>query len=472
MPRLWTFLAVALPALAALIASLASVDLTYHLRAGADILAGGGIPTTDTWTFTAPGAPWTDQQWGAQVILAAVYQLGGWTGLVVLRAALVVVIFGCLFAIGRRRGLTARTSALLTLGAFVVSAVALGLRPQLLGMAIFAVVLLLVVERREHPRRLWAIPVLVVIWANIHGSFFLGPVVLGLAWLEDLHDRVAMPRRTLLTAVVSAIAACLTPFGPGVWAYALGLSVNPDVTARISEWQPTSLRDIPGILFFASVLGVVALIARRGRATSWPTLAWLAVFFVIGAYAIRGVAWWPLGAVVAVSGMFAAEAGAETRLEPLGTPAMRRLNLGVVGAVILVGVLLLPIWRPTDPALGAPVRVVGDVPAGITAALRQMARPGDRLFNPQPWGSWFEFAIPELPVAIDSRIELFPADVWRTYEDIVAGSDGWQARLHDWGATIVVVRAADADLARRLAGAGWSTAYTDGDGSVFVAAGR
>ncbi len=67
LPRLWVFLAVALPALAAVIANLPSVDLTYHLRAGAQILDGGGIPTTDTWTFTAFGAPWMDQQWGAQV---------------------------------------------------------------------------------------------------------------------------------------------------------------------------------------------------------------------------------------------------------------------------------------------------------------------------------------------------------------------------------------------------------------------
>jgi hypothetical protein len=86
LPRLWVFLAVALPALAALIANLPSVDLTYHLRAGAGILDGGGIPTADSWTFTVFGDPWTDQQWGAQVILAAVYRVAGWTGLVLLRS--------------------------------------------------------------------------------------------------------------------------------------------------------------------------------------------------------------------------------------------------------------------------------------------------------------------------------------------------------------------------------------------------
>src|SRR4051812_30627369 len=115
MPRLWAFLAIALPAAAAMLASLQSVDLTYHLRAGGEILAGRVIPTSDTWTFTAFGTPWTDQQWGAQVVLATVYQTGSWTGLVLLRAALTGIIFGSLFLIARRRGLVARDAALLSL---------------------------------------------------------------------------------------------------------------------------------------------------------------------------------------------------------------------------------------------------------------------------------------------------------------------------------------------------------------------
>ena len=55
--RLWAFLAVGLPVLAALLANLSSVDLAYHLRAGQMILDTGRIPTTDTWTFTAAESP-------------------------------------------------------------------------------------------------------------------------------------------------------------------------------------------------------------------------------------------------------------------------------------------------------------------------------------------------------------------------------------------------------------------------------
>ena len=91
---LWRVLAVALPVLGALVAPLQAVDLTYHLRAGAEILDTGSIPSVDTWTFTVNGTPWLDQQWGAQVLLELTYRLASWTGLVILRAILVGLASG------------------------------------------------------------------------------------------------------------------------------------------------------------------------------------------------------------------------------------------------------------------------------------------------------------------------------------------------------------------------------------------
>jgi hypothetical protein len=465
--RLWTFLAVALPVVAALAANLPSVDLAYHLRAGAEILATGSIPNVDTWTFTAAGAPWLDQQWGAQVVLRMVESAGGWTGLALFRAGLVGLIYACLFVIGRRAGLPARATALLVLAAFLVGLVALALRPQLLGMACFALVLLLVTIRHQHRRALWLVPVVVVVWANLHGSFFLGPLVLGLAWLEDLHNRAAAPHRPLVIAVISTAAACLTPFGPAVWAYAIGLSTNPLVTSRITEWQPTSLRDVPGLLFFASALAIVVVIARRARPVPWPTLVWLGCFFFIGAFAIRGVAWWSLAAMVATVTLIAPLSRQPTRVDP---PLIRKLNALVAAVFVLVGVVLLPAWRPIDPGSQAPVGVVGTAPSGITGALRDHVRPGDRLFHPQPWGSWFEYAVPTASVTIDSRIELFPPETWDRYESVAAGRAGWRDQLRSWGVTVIVVTDARPGglLDQLTREPGWREIYKDVDGRVFA----
>ncbi|HET9344629.1 MAG TPA: hypothetical protein VFO05_02915, partial [Candidatus Limnocylindrales bacterium] len=269
--------------------------------------------------------------------------------------------------------------------------------------------------------------------------------------------------RLLAVAVVSAFAALLNPFGPQVWPYAVGLSTNPDVTARITEWQPTTLRTVPGIVFFASAIAVVILLARRGARTAWPTLLWLGVFFVVGAYAIRGVAWWPLGAAFAVAPLVARPEPVERSLAPLA----RRLNVGIVGAIVVAGIVLLPLWRPIEPGLQAPAGVVGNAPPGITAALREQAQAGDRVFNPQAWGSWFEFALPELPVAIDSRIELFPAQVWEDYETVTGGREGWQAVLEGWDVAFVVAPANDPAFRERLEANGWEVTFSDDDGAVL-----
>jgi hypothetical protein len=462
--RLWASLAIILPVVAALAATLSVVDLAYHLRAGEQILSGAGVPRVDTFTFTAAGRDWVDQQWGAQVILATAYRLGGWVGLVILRAALVGLLFGLLLVACRLRGADIRVAAALSLTAFLVAAPALALRPQLLGMVLMALILVLVALRRTHPRLFYLAPLVVLTWTNIHGSFFLGPVVIGLAWLEDVRERTPAASRTLVVAAVAALATLVNPFGPAVWAYAVGLSMNPQVTARISEWQPTTLRTIPGILFFASALAVVALLTRRGRPAGWLTLAWLGVFFVVGAYAIRGVAWWPLGAAFGVAGVLGAAVAAPER--PLAVTA-RRINVAIVVALVVVGIVLLPIWRGSDPVIGAPASVLTDAPGGLTASVRAIARPGDRLFNPQPWGSWFEFAMPNLPVAIDSRIELFPVETWDDYETVAYGRDGWQAVLGRWHVTLVVVANEDTAFAARLAAAGWLMSFDDAEGQLF-----
>jgi hypothetical protein len=475
LPRLWAFLAVALPVLAAIIAGLPTVDLAYHLRAGGMILDTRSIPSTDTFTFTAAGLPWQDQQWGAQVVLAAVYRVAGWTGLVLLRAALVGAIFGLVFDLCRR-GHAARTAALLTIAAFGLASVTLGLRPQLFGMVLFAATLWLVARRHQRPRLLWLVLPAAAAWANVHGSFIFAPLLVGLGWVEDLLERrpATDVRRSFLATIAVVVATLLNPFGPGVWAYAAGISTNGVVTGRITEWQPTTMRTTEGAAFFLSValLALLAVgLARRGRQVPPTALLWLVPFAGIAAWAVRGLAWWPLVAAPTVARL-AARAEKEPPLrEALGTPLLRRLNVVIAGVIVLAGASLLPVWRSEDPGLRAPSGVVGTAPPGITGALRDLARPGDRLFAPQPWASWFELEVPQAQLFVDSRIELFPGAVWDDYDTITDGFDGWRDTLERWEATLIVTADGlgrsplDARLAAEPA---WRQVHSDADGAVWI----
>jgi hypothetical protein len=477
--QLWVFLAVGLPVLGALLATLQSVDLAYHLRAGAAILDTGSIPRVDTFTFTAAGSPWQDQQWGAEVLLAAVYRLAGWTGLVVLRAALVGVLFGIVFDLSHR-GHSTRTAALLTLAAFSMAVVTLALRPQLLGMVLFAATLWLVVRRHDRPRAIWLVVPIAAIWANVHGSFVLAPVLLGLAVVEDVVEgRTSETRPLILVGAAVLLATLVNPFGPAVWQYAIGISTNPQITSRISEWQRTSPLTPEGFAFFASVaLVAVVLIDRFRRSGAAPltALVWLLPFAGLALWTVRGLAWWPLVAAVTLARLTAAAPGSPPPRERSDTRTMRRLNAVVATVLVIAAVALLPVWRVEDPGLRAPAGVVGTAPSGITAALRTLARPADRLFAPQPWGSWFEFAIPDTPVFIDSRIELFPAAVWDAFDAIVDDAAASGTTLDRWGVTIVATAdgpGGPSPLASRLdVDQGWQRVFADVDGRVYVRSNR
>jgi hypothetical protein len=105
-----------------------------------------------------------------------------------------------------------------------------------------------------------------------------------------------------------------------------------------------------------------------------------------------------------------------------------------------------------------------------SAALRTTLAPAERVFNAQAWGSWFEYALPDNPVVVDSRIELIPAAAWQKYADISRGRPGWQQLLDDWHVRVLALSPLQqsALLERISADSTWRLAYRDDDGSVFV----
>src|SRR5205809_4252936 len=77
----WASLVVLIPVVVALLSRMGTTDLTYHIRAGEDILSTHALPRFDTYTFSVAGTPWLDQQWGAQIFLALGHRYGGFATL-------------------------------------------------------------------------------------------------------------------------------------------------------------------------------------------------------------------------------------------------------------------------------------------------------------------------------------------------------------------------------------------------------
>ena len=300
--------------------------------------------------------------------------------------------------------------------------------------------------RERRPRALLAAPVFVLLWANLHGSFVLGPAILGYAWLADVVAGRSW-RLSLGVLLAATLATLLNPYGPGAWAYAANIGTNPAIANQVSEWQRTSPFAVPGILFYPSVVIAGLVMALRRDRFRWPDWLLLAGMAVLGAWAVRGVAWWAFVLVFLAAAALAPAREPATERSPGPTierPAAgtrRSLANGVIAVVLgILVVVALPWWRPTDPLTGR-AGLLSYAPSGLAAAVRDAA-PGARVAVPQTWASWFEWAAPHATYLIDSRFELFPAEVWSDAAAIEGGGAAATEVLDRRAVDMVVVAGA------------------------------
>jgi hypothetical protein len=463
--QVWAAVAVLIPVLVMSGTPLFAIDLAYHLRAGDIMFDTHTVLRTDVFSAAAYGRPWLNQQWLAQIVLATAFRLGGWFGLVMLRAILAGLVLTFVFLACRAAGAATKRAAWLTAISGVLLPAGLMLRPQLFGIACFAVAAWLVARRGTHPNSVWMVIPLTVLWANLHGSFFLAPVLLVLAWGEDRWGKGRAERAVLLAALGSLVATLVNPYGYRVWTYAVGLARNPVIQETIVEWQAPTIEIYTGAVFFVSLVVVTALlIARMRQPVPWASLIPLVVFFAIALFAIRGVYWWAMAAPIVLAGVLASRPAPTKRRDPAGL-----LNTAIVGFLALMVVVGLMRWTPyTGQAMPDETRLA-DAPVGITRELHRILQPGELMFNAQQWGSWLEFEFRENLVVVDSLVEVTPESVWWKYFAASEGVEGWQATLDSWGVDLAVLARDQQEglIPKMVADPGWTLVYEDTDGLIF-----
>jgi hypothetical protein len=449
------------------------VDLAYGIRTGQLVLGGAGIPRADTLAFTAAGLPWVDQQWLAHVIFAALYGIGGWAALQVLWVGVVAATVGLTARAAFISGAGLRTSVVVALAGFIVAAQGLGLRAQVLGLLCLAILLVLVAGRRSHPRALWLAVPLLAAWANLHGSFVVGLVLLATTVVDDRRDR-ATAWRDLVVLAGAVIATLANPYGMGAWRYVLSIGTNPTIAAFVTEWRHTDPLQPAGALFYGSAVVaavILALANRRGRSPDAGSLLWLAILAALGAWALRSVAWWGIGMIPVVAVAASWLSGAPIDRSGLpgvpGAVGRRRIVAGAAATLALLvafGVAL---------ALPAGTRMM-DAPSGIADAVRSLSisQPDLRVFDTERWGSWLELEVPGATYFADSRIELIPADAWSDYVAVSNAQPGWEGVLDRWQVDALALSTGDQPglVAAISSSAAWRVVLRDADGLVAVRA--
>jgi hypothetical protein len=454
-------------------------DLARHLRHGEWMLQHRSLITADPFSYTRGGQPFTAFEYGSQLAYALAYRVGGLAAVTVLAALLIAAAYALLTRFMIRRGVDP-----LLAGLAIAVAIITGMSHWLARPHLFTLLLLPILLEQLAPLtrwRLWPFPLLFAIWANLHGGFVYGLVLIGLflaaAVWDVLNHRGGSGHRARFYAAalgLSAGATLLTPHGLGLHRHILAFLRETYLLNHVGEFSSPDFHDPATKLFLLLLILVVwaALVSGR-KATAVTALiipAW--VYFplvhqrditLFGLIAVPMLAlhvdpaWRSLTQLRRLRGGFEKGAAAASTLPWIAIASACAVLLAVVhgrvGAAQLVG--------DRFSARRMPIQAV--------AAARGAGLSG-RLFADYGWGGYVLFAWPEQKVFIDGGSDFYGSALMRDYGTMRSIRPGWRELMNQWHFDIIMVRP-EASIASELVHeGGWRYWYCDSTAVVLVPA--
>lgn len=461
-------------------------DAAWNLRIGEQILS-HGLPRTEFLLSTAYGQPTVHWEWLAQVVYALAARLGGLNGVVALAGALVAATCAGVFAITRRRGVPLLPALALALAATALTSITWTARAQLysLPLTLWWSNWLWRYRRDGDMRRLFAFPLVMALWANLHAGFIGGLILLTGAtaafWLFPRARGHANPRHLALTLIATLAATLATPWGLSLWFHILTYARNPLISRYTQEYQSPDFHGAAGLLFLALALAVIAAwlwCARRGIAPDALAVVQVGVWTALAFVSVRFV---PLWALIATPFLAEALTSAWRARSPVTQPAAptgglaafvipvargalervvrlsRRLEAtetrtgrGLWTALALAAVLLLLVNGGALPGASASTTLADArfdaraFPVQAAARLHAAGLPAGTGFTTYTWGGYLDEALPEYRPFIDSRSDVYSQQLLSDYADIVALRPNWQQLLARYGVRWALVPRDDA----------------------------
>jgi hypothetical protein len=388
---------------AATLARRLTTDVFWTLAAGQSILAHHSLFGPDTFTYTEPHRRWIADEWGSEVVLASLFKVFGSWAFNVFAIATGTLSLLCTMmytrALGARGGRVAVLMVLLALGIAPVVTQVRGVSFSLIWLPLE---LLVLTKARENPRWLLWLPLLFVCWVNTHGSVLFGLFVLGLElawslapsrWVTVIGGigRSSHPGQLSLALVAGLVASCISPYGPAILRYDLGVASNSQIGKYIAEWQSPDFHSVEIMAFYLIPL-LILFLAFRSRRLMVLEFTLTALCFVAALHSGRAVVY----LFVTACGL----AACLPQREAWGARA-RRLA-GAMGIALALAVVALP----AVPA-GS---VTEDTP--VAAFNYLAARPG-RIFTQQAWASYG--VLRHRASFFDGRADYFSGAVFSDY---------------------------------------------------------
>ena len=383
-------------------------DMWWHLKSGEIIWTTHAIPATDIFSYTTHHHAYVPHEWLSQVIIYGAYRVGGYTGLMLWLCFFASAVLIAGYALCWLYSGNAKVGFLGAMVIWLFATIGLAIRPQMIGYLFLVFELLLVhLGRTRNPRWFMGLPPLFAVWVNCHGSFFLGLIVLGIYLFSSFFDfrmgSLVSSRwephcqRMLAFALVLSVAALfVNPIGFRQVLYPLNTLLHQPIgLSLVQEWRPLQLNAARGIAWAVTLGCVFLLVIMRWSELLWHELlllalgAWLAssherMLFVFGILA---------GPVI--SRLLSTEWDSYSSKE----------DLPWANAVLISAALMFIFWIfPTRQSLAG--QVLQQSPVKAVDFIKAHHLPG-RMFNEYGYGGYLIWEVPEQPVFIDGRADVF-----------------------------------------------------------------
>jgi hypothetical protein len=392
------------------------LDIWWHLKVGEWIVDHRAFPHVGILSRTAADRPWAAYSWGYELLLSRAYAWFGLLGTGVFGTLLTIGVAYAVYWMIRRLSGSFWTGCLLaavTCSAFLFNLMP---RPVFFTMILFSITLTLLLEAQRTGRiqLLYWLPLVFLFWANLHIQFIYGLFVVGLFVAVTLLQRGAahfglapdflQPPSLPVQMLVPIFTACLLATCIGPYSYHLYFVIFDYVTAKFPY---TFIREFQAINFrayshFVQLLltGAAFFALGREKKIDLFKLTLLCATSVV-AYRVMRDSWFiclPAAACIAESLATEHRECAETALEKAGL------------AIALALVLFLIAGNTSFNMTGLDQAMSSVFPVRAINFLRRSPQPGP-LYNTFDWGGFLTWYMPDYPVAIDGRTDLYGDEI-------------------------------------------------------------
>lgn len=461
-----------------------SPDMWWHLRCGEVQWQTRSILRADIFSHTAAGRPWINQSWLPQVAMYGLYALGGFGALALAVAAMVTLTFGLLLVDMHAESRYAHFArAAVLLWAAISSGPLWAARPHLVTLAMTAAWVYILDQRqiwRQRSRLLWLLPLLMLLWANSHGGYIMGFVLLAAEAGGEIVDAIWRRRFENLgaqlgpaagVALLCLLAALLNPQGMRLLLFPFQTLTSSAQQGVIAEWASPDFHSADLLPFLLLLLATWSAMFLSGRPVTG--VEWLRMLGFT-AMALRSSRYVGLCAVVAAPILFRHGLSAWRRLNlnwgrrpSLIPPARGNLALNWVLLVLIVIAAAVKIAVPLNPQVIDQVHE-GLYPVQAAAFMRQQALPRE-LFNDYGWGGYLIWALwPDLTVFIDGRADPYGDPLIMAYRQAIAAAPEWAQILDTYDVRSALIQSNSALAAAMRASGGWQAVYEDDQAVLLV----